>query len=172
MLSTYHEGLVLLDRADVWSVAFTRTLTTLYSMTLLSLFTHVQLNILGRSKYVQSVVQQAQEEAMRETLQDTLSFVNIFLGGSSPGDIESADGIREVESISERTEKKYFTLSWWMLNVGWKDVGERVRRGVEEVFEGYAQCRRPKFGVPLLTITPAIGYRSRQSYQRVIFIDW
>ena len=37
---------------------------------------------------------------------------------------------------SEETERKYLTLSWWILHVGWKDVGERVRRGVEEVFEG------------------------------------
>jgi hypothetical protein len=26
---------------------------------------------------------------------------------------------------------------WWLLHVGRKDVGERVRRGVEEVFYGY-----------------------------------
>jgi peroxin-3 len=30
----------------------------------------------------------------------------------------------------------YLTLSWWILHVGWKDVGERVRREVEEVFDG------------------------------------
>lgn len=39
--------------------------------------------------------------------------------------------------ISEEVESKYLTMSWWLLHVGWKDVGERVRRGVEEVFEGY-----------------------------------
>lgn len=42
-----------------------------------------------------------------------------------------------AEVISEETERKFLTLSWWILHVGWKDVGERVRRGVEEVFEGY-----------------------------------
>ena len=41
------------------------------------------------------------------------------------------------EAIPEDTESKYLTLSWWLLHVGWKDVGERVRRGVEEVFDGY-----------------------------------
>jgi peroxin-3 len=40
------------------------------------------------------------------------------------------------EGVDAETERKYLTLSWWILNVGWKDVGERVRRGVEEVFEG------------------------------------
>jgi len=40
------------------------------------------------------------------------------------------------EGVDAETESKFLTLSWWILNVGWKDVGERVRRGVEEVFEG------------------------------------
>jgi peroxin-3 len=40
------------------------------------------------------------------------------------------------EEISEQIEIKYLTLSWWILHVGWKDIAERVRRGVEEVFEG------------------------------------
>jgi peroxin-3 len=40
------------------------------------------------------------------------------------------------EGVDPETERKFLTLSWWVLNVGWKDVGERVRRGVEEVFEG------------------------------------
>ena len=138
-------------------------------MTLLTLFTHVQLNILGRSKYIQSVIQQAQDEAMRDNLQDRLSFVNILLGGPSPGDIESLDGVREVESISERTEKKYFTLSWWMLNVGWKDVGERVRRGVEDVFEGFVELDH--LSIVPLTVDLAIGSHSRRSYLPAIFID-
>ncbi len=56
-------------------------------------------------------------------------------------DIESSAGQWEEdciwrEGVGAETERKYLTLSWWILNVGWKDVGERVRRGVEEVFEG------------------------------------
>jgi len=46
------------------------------------------------------------------------------------------DDSGEADVISEESESKYLTLSWWLLHVGWKDVGERVRRGVEEVFYG------------------------------------
>ena len=54
------------------------------------------------------------------------------------GDILSgSDDAGEVDFINEESASKYLTLSWWLLNVGWKDVGERVRRGVEEVFYGY-----------------------------------
>jgi hypothetical protein len=51
----------------------------------------------------------------------------------------------EEEVITEEVEIKYLTLSWWILHVGWKDVGERVRKGVEEVFEGSVQIPFTRF---------------------------
>jgi peroxin-3 len=50
--------------------------------------------------------------------------------GVTRGDLWNSDG------LSEEVESKYLTLSWWLLHVGWKDVGERVRRAVEETFDG------------------------------------
>jgi peroxin-3 len=52
-------------------------------------------------------------------------------------DLEQANAQEEVGSLSNELEGKYLSLSWWILHVGWKDVGERVRRGVEEVFDGW-----------------------------------
>jgi len=37
--------------------------------------------------------------------------------------------------VNEEVENKFLTMSWWLLHVGWKNIGERVRRSVEEVFE-------------------------------------
>lgn len=48
------------------------------------------------------------------------------------GNDEDAEGEEDVASA------KYLTMTWWIMHVGWKDVGERVRRGVEEVFSGCA----------------------------------
>ncbi|KAF9461116.1 Peroxin-3 [Collybia nuda] len=136
--------------ADLWNevkiLTFTRTLTTLYSTTLLSLFTALQLTLLARSKYVQSIIAKERDERMRETLEAQFSIANILLGRTAgleelmSGDMssllgdEGGDGENEV--ISEEVESMFLTMSWWMLHVGWKDVGERVRRGVEEVFDG------------------------------------
>ena len=50
--------------------------------------------------------------------------------------LDDSEDAGEADSINEESESKYLTLSWWLLHVGWKDVGERVRRGVEEVFCG------------------------------------
>ena len=74
-------------------------------------------------------------------------FASMGLDGGSPDgddDVEKAwplDGKAEalarspwLGEISEEVESKYLTMSWWLLHVGWKDVGERVRRGIEEVF--------------------------------------
>ena len=128
------------------SSAFTRTLTVIYSMTLLSLFTHIQLNILGRSKYIQSMIQQERDERVREQLQYSISVYSLFWGDKSLEDPET-DELEESENVSEETERKFLTLSWWILHVGWKDVGERVRRGVEEVFERYVIIHSPSSSI-------------------------
>lgn len=124
------------SKAELWKeikmLAFTRTLTVVYSLTLLTLFTQIQLTILGRYKYIQSVLQQERDERMREKLLDQVSISSLFW---DPPDADE-DVEEDLETVSRETERKFLTLSWWILHVGWKDVGERVKRGVEEVFEG------------------------------------
>ncbi|EAU81340.1 hypothetical protein CC1G_07270 [Coprinopsis cinerea okayama7 len=62
----------------------------------------------------------------------------MFDRGSGEMDLEKAISgeVEDRARVSEETENKFLTLSWWLLHVGCKDVGERVRRGVEEVFDG------------------------------------
>lgn len=131
-------------KTELWNevkmLTFTRTLTTLYSTTLLTLLTTIQLTILAHTKYVHSVLQQERSERLRERLAAELTMSNILLGGGRALEDLMAgtemEGEGEEGGISEEVESKYLTLSWWLLHVGWKDVGERVRRGVEEVFDG------------------------------------
>ena len=103
----------------------------MYSIVLLSLFTHIQLSILGRSKYLQSVLEQEEEERVKDAMRLDISTLLLGMWGSQDND----DTAQTIEPIDEETERKYLTLSWWLCNIGWKDVGERVRRGVEEVFD-------------------------------------
>ncbi len=125
----------------------TRTLTVLYSTTLLTIFTNIQLSLLGRYKYIQSVIQLERDEDARSRRQYELSLSSLLfpslVDSTHSRDIEALfgqqTGLEEGiwrEGVDPETEHMYLTLSWWILNVGWKDVGERVRRGVEEVFEG------------------------------------
>lgn len=134
-----------LDRDSDYLSAFTRTLTTLYSTTLLCLLTTLQLTLLSRSKYIQSVYQLERDERIRDLMESELTMTNLLLGGGRnledlmSGNISSlldGDGAEaHDDGITEEVESKYLTMSWWLLHVGWKDVGERVRRGVEEVFD-------------------------------------
>ena len=109
--------------------AFTRTLTIIYSTTLLSLLTAIQLNVLGRAKYVQSVVQLHREECTRERRMLQASISALFFGLPAEEQDEVDDALEEdgVGLVTPETEMKFLTVSWWILYMGWKDIGERVR---------------------------------------------
>ncbi|KAI0265276.1 Peroxin-3 [Gloeopeniophorella convolvens] len=149
------------SKAEIWRevkmLTVTRTLTVLYSITLLTIFTNIQLSLLGRYKYIQSIMQLEREEEARaqqayETSLSALLFPSL-VDRARAHDVEALLGQKAAweddgvwrEGVDAETERKYLTLSWWILNVGWKDVGERVRRGVEEVFEGVSL--KSKIGV-------------------------
>lgn len=131
------------------SQALTRTLTTLYTITLLSLLTAVQLNLLGRSRYIDSVrtsdrAERARDEIPHFSLTGILAreavakIVDVeaiwpaWILGESEGDDEDNE---KIDAIPEETEMRFLTLSWWVLHVGWKDVAARVRGSVESVFD-------------------------------------
>lgn len=130
--------------------AFTRALTILYSITLLSLFTHIQLNLIGTRKYVQSVKQLARQQnssnpgASESSSSSAASIAALFFGSTADligknWEDEEEEALRRAEQeieVTEETERKFLTLGWWLLNVGWKDVAERVRSAVEDVFSG------------------------------------
>ena len=41
-------------------------------------------------------------------------------------------GMAEDE-VSPEDEMVYLSFSWWLMNVGWREVAERVQRAVAEV---------------------------------------
>lgn len=125
------------SKAELWAdlklQTFTRALTIIYAITLLSLQTHVQLNLLGRAKYLQSVRALEREERAKEGL--GLGEM-LFFGGQTV-QLENDEEVRqEWEEVDEDIERKYLTFSWWLLHIGWRELAERVRVAVEEVFNG------------------------------------
>ncbi|KIK22511.1 hypothetical protein PISMIDRAFT_102302 [Pisolithus microcarpus 441] len=139
-------------KAQLWkevkNLTLTRALTTLYTTTLLSLLTAAQLSIIARSRYIASVRASERAERAHERIPhfsltgilarqalarvvDVEALCSEWL--TEDDDLESEEG---VDDISEGTEARYLTLSWWILHVGWKDVAERVRGAVESVFDG------------------------------------
>ncbi|KAH9985630.1 Peroxin-3 [Russula compacta] len=132
------------SKAELWRevkmLTVTRTLTVLYSITLLTI------SPISNSPSL-SVIQLERDEDARSRRQYEHSLSSMLFASlvdpTRSHDIEALlgqqTGLEESiwrEGVDAETERKFLTLSWWILNVGWKDVGERVRRGVEEVFEG------------------------------------
>ena len=117
--------------------AFHRTVTTLYLLSLLSLQTHIQLNLLGRHNYVSSVYSQA-------TFASSGSSVSLPLESDAvPEDIFLRTSEKKGRTALDlQTEKQYLTLSWWFLQRGWRQVSERVREVTAEALESYvwANC--------------------------------
>lgn len=112
--------------------AFTRTLTTLYLISLLTLQTHVQLSLLGRASYVAAVV------AGLPTSDSPASSQTDLLNASAEDDLEMANLAREMdvahgEGGQAEVERLYLSVSWWLLHEGAREVGERVNGAVEEV---------------------------------------
>ncbi|KAJ6508114.1 Peroxin-3 [Mycena vulgaris] len=144
-------------KAELWNelkmLTFTRTLTTVYTTTLLALLTTVQLTLLARGRYVRSVVQLEKQQRHQHALVPDLTMLlglglgfgggmDALLGDDAEEEGDFAAGFgwevndEDAEEEEEVAAAKYLTMTWWILHVGWKDVGERVRRGVEEVFSG------------------------------------
>lgn len=116
--------------AEIKMLSLARSIASLYLLALLVMQTHVQLNLIGRYKYLGSLVDEAEKEQAREK-----SGVQGRMGG-----IDSPKGKEDRSTrggIDAQTEVQYLTFSWWLLNEGWKDVVQRVQDGVEQVFESY-----------------------------------
>lgn len=87
-------------------------------MSLLTLFTRIQLNLLGRRNYLSSVLSLA--EASHNTSSIRLE--------------DNADDLGQAFGNDVETNRRYLTFSWWLLHRGWKDLTENVRAAVEDVF--------------------------------------
>ena len=139
-------------------LAFTRVLVVLYATTLLSLQIHVQLNLIGRHKYVESVHEMEEQERAREKEQemqegmfDSMGLVGSLMASVAPAlssslgmgfssihseDEELSRAFDQNRFVDEDIEQKYLTLSWWLLHIGWRDLASSVRTVVEDVLQG------------------------------------
>ncbi|KAK0928386.1 peroxin [Friedmanniomyces endolithicus] len=110
------------SKAQLWQDmkinAITRALTLVYTLSLLTIFTRIQLNLLGRRTYLSSVVALASGQQSF-----TISLEN-----------RDDDGYDNVYGNDFEVNRQYLTFSWWLLHRGSKQLMERVMGAVKEVF--------------------------------------
>jgi hypothetical protein len=127
-------------------IAFTRLLTSIYVLSLLTLQTHVQLALLGRAHYVKSLIDSLPPRSPSPTEPSTFtSSDEKGKGKEEPTTMSEEDDLeaalykakelptREEDRVSEDVERKYLTFSWWLLHEGWKVVRDRVEEKVDEL---------------------------------------
>ena len=109
-------------RLDILTrLAITRAFTLIYTLSLLTLLTRIQLNLLGRRNYLASVVSLAAP-------QSTTEGARINLENNDDDNFEQAYG-NDFE-----TNRRYLSLSWWLLHKGCIELIEKVRTAVKDVF--------------------------------------
>ncbi|KAI9762339.1 MAG: hypothetical protein M4579_000488 [Chaenotheca gracillima] len=99
--------------------SITRAFTLIYTLSLLTLLTRIQLNLLGRRNYLSSVLSLASPG----TAESTISLED-----------HDADGHDQANGDDYETNRRYLTFSWWLLHRGWRDVMQKVEKAVQEVF--------------------------------------
>jgi peroxin-3 len=101
--------------------AITRAFTLIYTISLLTLLTRIQLNLLGRRNYLASVVSLAAPQSATEN-----SRINL--------ENNDDDNFEQAYGNDFETNRRYLSLSWWLLHRGCLDLSEKVRVAVKEVF--------------------------------------
>ncbi|SLM39016.1 peroxin 3 [Lasallia pustulata] len=111
------------SKAQLWNEvkikSITRSYTLLYTVSLLTLLTRIQLNLLGRRNYLSSVVSLASHPLHESTIS-----------------LENHDDVNAEQEYGSdfETNRKFLTFSWWLLHRGWRDIMERVEAAVKEDF--------------------------------------
>ncbi|KAL8843119.1 MAG: hypothetical protein Q9170_000249 [Blastenia crenularia] len=110
------------SKAQLWNdlkiSSATRAFTLLYTLSLLTLLTRIQLNLLGRRNYLSSVVSMASHSPQ----DPTISLEN-----------HDDDNVEQSYGNDFETNRRFLTFSWWLLHRGWRDVMEKVETAVKAV---------------------------------------
>lgn len=110
------------SKAQLWNevkiTAITRSFLLIYTLSLLTLLTRIQLNLLGRRNYLASVMSLASPPSDAATIK--LEDHDDDIGPAFGNDFE--------------TNRRYLTFSWWLLHRGWRGLMDRVQEAVNDVF--------------------------------------
>lgn len=111
------------SRAD-GVTAITRTLTLIYTLSLLNLLTRIQLNLLGRRTYISSLI-----AASHAPPSPTISLEN------NDDDLDMGEKAYATTAAPDfDTNWRYLTFSWWLLHKGWRQILREVEAAVVECF--------------------------------------
>jgi len=108
-------------KRELWEelkiMSFTRLIASVYIINLISLFTYLQINLIGRYVYIDSVI--------------TLNH-NKTESTTSTSEREKALSDDSTQGLSTEIQAKYLAFSYYLIHVGWKELAEKVREETEK----------------------------------------
>jgi len=109
-------------KRELWEelkiMSFTRLIASVYIINLISLFTYLQINLIGRYVYIDSVI--------------TLNH-NKTENNASISDIrEKSLSDDSAQGLSTEIQAKYLAFSYYLIHIGWKELAEKVREETEK----------------------------------------
>ncbi|KAE8385610.1 putative MFS transporter [Aspergillus alliaceus] len=110
------------NKTQLWNevkiTSITRSFTLIYTLSLLTIFTRIQLNLLGRRNYLSSVISMATPPANDSTIRLE----------------DHDDDLTQTLGNDFETNRRYLAFSWWLLHRGWKQLMNEIQTAVTEVF--------------------------------------
>jgi len=107
-------------KRELWEelkiMSFTRLIASVYIINLISLFTYLQINLIGRYVYIDSVI--------------TLNHNKTDNNNNSVKEKSLSDD--SAQGLSTEIQAKYLAFSYYLIHVGWKKLAERVREETEK----------------------------------------
>jgi len=107
-------------KRELWEelkiMSFTRLIASVYIINLISLFTYLQINLIGRYVYIDSVI--------------TLNHNKTDNNNNSIKEKSLSDD--SAQGLSTEIQAKYLAFSYYLIHVGWKKLAERVRTETEK----------------------------------------
>ncbi|KAI9292464.1 Peroxin-3 [Neoconidiobolus thromboides FSU 785] len=100
-------------------MSFTRTLGSLYLINFLSLLTYIQMNLVGRLIYIESII------------------------GAHPNlEALNRDSTSTPAKMSYENEKLFLSFTWWFINRGYQSVMETIHNVVKNEMESIALSKK------------------------------
>jgi peroxin-3 len=106
----------------------------IYTLSLLTLLTRIQLNLLGRRDYLASVVSLALPVPAQTGNPGGAMSAAISLENHDDDRSHEESGAAYGNNSDLETNRKFLTFSWWLLHRGWADLMRRIKDAVRDVF--------------------------------------
>ena len=121
------------SKAQLWNeikiASITRSFTLIYTLSLLTLLTRIQLNLLGRLNYLSSVVSLTHPPPPGRANSISLEDHDDTTLNINSSTHTSANFGNDFE-----TNRRYLTFSWFLLHRGYGNINTQIRDAVTEVF--------------------------------------